>query len=128
MSRPRFTITSDDEAAKGIGERGITFGFFNNLAKLTPDVSTLSARVLLAVPVSRVMLKTELVVDTPEDYVTLAARLAGGLDWLAALRAGLRERMASSPLTDAKRFTLNLERAYCEMWTKWCGRSQNEAR
>ena len=204
-----------------IAHGGITFGSFNNLAKLSVDVRTLWAQVLLAVPGSRLLLKTvslagtearqrliddfgehgvgeerlilappdathfehlnrynqvdigldpfpyngvttsfeamfmgvpvvtlagnsfisrmgvsmltslgmtELVADTPEDYVAIAARLAGDLGRLAALRAGLRERMANSPLTDAKRFTLNLEKAYREMWANWRGRSQDEAR
>jgi len=71
---------------------------------------------------------TELVAQTPEEYVAIASRLAGDLDRLAALRAGLRERMANSPLTDAKRFTLNLEKAYREMWITWCGGSRGEAR
>jgi len=198
----------------------ITFGSFNNLAKMTPEVRTLWARVLLAVPGSRLLLKTrglndaqlrqqlvedfarhdvpedrlelvawddsyaqhldrynqvdigldpfpcnggttsfdamwmgvpvvtlagdrfisrmgvsmlaslgltELAADTPEDYVAIAARLAGDPDRLAALRAGLRERMANSPLTDARGFTLNLEKAYREMWATWCSQSQDAA-
>ena len=199
----------------------ITFGSFNNLAKMSPEVRALWARVLLAVPGSRLMIKTkglgdaqlrqqlvedfarhdvpedrlelvswddaylqhlnqynqvdigldpfpcnggttsfdamwmgvpvvtlagdrfisrmgvsmltslgltELIAETPEEYVAIAARLAGDLDRLAALRAGLRERMATSPLTDAKRFTLNLEQAYQEMWAHWCSQPQDEAR
>ena len=71
---------------------------------------------------------SELVADTPEDYVAIAARLAGDINRLAALRAGLRERMANSPLTDAKRFTLNLEKAYREMWQSWCDKPQGGTR
>lgn len=192
-----------------IAQGGITFGSFNSLTKLTSGVLKLWAQVLLAVPGSRLLLKTvaladaatrqqliadfathgvdeerlmlvpsdathfehlnrynqvdigldpfpcnggttsfdamwmgvpvvtlagdrfisrmgvsmltslgltELIAKTPEDYVAIAARLAGDPVRLAALRAGLRERMANSPLTDAKRFTLNLEKAYREMW------------
>ncbi len=40
-------------------KRYITFGSFNNLAKVTPDVISLWARVLLAVPGSRLLLKTK---------------------------------------------------------------------
>jgi predicted O-linked N-acetylglucosamine transferase (SPINDLY family) len=191
----------------------ITFGSFNNLAKLAPGVRALWARVLLAVPGSRLMLKTvaladtlarqrliddfagfgvdterlllvsadagylghlsryaevdigldpfpyngvttsfeamwmgvpvltlagnsfvsrmgvtalsnlgmtELIANTPEEYVAIAARLAGDLDRLAALRAGLRVRMANSPLMNAERFTRNLEAAYRQMWAHWC--------
>lgn len=208
-------------ALPAIAQGGVTFGSFNNLAKVAPEVRTLWARVLLAVPGSRLLLKTaalansamrqrliddfaehgvgagrlilasadathfahlnrynqvdigldpfpyngvttsfeamwmgvpvvtlagdsfisrmgvsilanlgmtELVAATPADYVAIAARLAGDLDRLAALRAGLRERMANSPLTDARRFTLNLEKAYREMWANWCARSREEAR
>ena len=196
-------------ALPAIAQGGITFGSFNNLTKLTSGVLKLWARVLLAVPGSRLLLKTvaladaatrqqlitdiaaygvgeerlvlvpsdathfehlnrynqvdigldpfpcnggttsfdamwmgvpvitlagdrfisrmgvsmltslgltELIAETPEEYVAIAARLAGDPVRLAALRAGLRERMANSPLTDAKRFTLNLEKAYREMW------------
>jgi len=208
-------------ALPAIAQGGITFGSFNNLAKLSAEVRAIWARVLLAVPGSRLCLKataladtanrqrliddfakqgvgaerlllapadathfahlnrynqidialdpfpyngvttsfeamwmgvpvvslagnrfisrmgvtmlanlrmTELLADTPESYVAVAAGLAGDLGRLAALRAGLRQRMANSPLTDAKRFTLNLEKAYRQMWTSWCARSREEAR
>ncbi len=208
-------------ALPAVARGGITFGSFNNLAKLTPGVRELWTQVLLAVPSARLLLKTisladtvtrqrliedfarhgvgeerlmlashdathfehlnrynevdigldpfpcnggttsfdamwmgvpvvtlagdsfisrmgvsmltslgltELIAQTPEDYVAIAARMAGDLGRLAALRAGLRERMANSPLTDAKGFTLGLEKAYREMWTTWCGGSRREAR
>lgn len=208
-------------ALPAVAQGGITFGSFNNLAKLSAATRALWARVLLAVPASRLLLKagplsdaalrqrlsdafaelgvgaerlilapadashfahldrynqvdigldpfpyngvttsfeamwmgvpvvslagdgsisrmgasmlanlgmTQLLAHTPEDYVAIAARLAGDLGGLAALRAGLRERMANSPLTDAKRFTRNLEQAYREMWAKWCAGSREQAR
>lgn len=209
------------DALPALVQGGVTFGSFNNLAKLSRDVRTLWAQVLLAVPGSRLFLKTaaladaatrqrliddfaahgvgerrlifasrdtthsahlnrynqidigldpfpyngvttsfeaawmgvpvvtlagnsfysrmgvsmltnlgmtDLIADTPEDYVAIAARLAGDLGRLKALRAGLRERLATSLLTDAQRFTRNLEKAYREMWVNWCGRSQDQAR
>lgn len=61
----------------------------------------------------------ELIAVTPEDYVRLAADLAGDLPRLEALRAGLRERMARSPLLDAARFTRHLEAAYRGMWDEF---------
>jgi predicted O-linked N-acetylglucosamine transferase (SPINDLY family) len=55
-----------------------------------------------------------------DGYVSIAARAAGDLDSLAALRSGLRQRMAASPLCDAARFANELEQAYRGMWTAWC--------
>jgi predicted O-linked N-acetylglucosamine transferase (SPINDLY family) len=57
----------------------------------------------------------QLIAETPEDYVRLATELADDLDRLAALRAGLRERMRRSPLMDAPGFTRRLEAAYQEL-------------
>ena len=55
-----------------------------------------------------------------EDYVAIATRLAGDLDRLQAMRSGMRERLAASPLCDAERFTLALEEHYRSMWSGWC--------
>ena len=51
---------------------------------------------------------TETIARDLDEYVELAVSLAGDLPRLAALRAGLRERMAASPLCDGKRFAANL--------------------
>ncbi len=64
---------------------------------------------------------TELITDSPEEYVSAAAELAGDLSRLADLRAGLRRRMSASPLCDANRFARDLETAYRGMWRTWCG-------
>ena len=56
----------------------------------------------------------------PEDYVAVASRWAGHLDWLEKLRAGLRERMRLSPICNEARFTRSLEAAYRRLWTDWC--------
>jgi predicted O-linked N-acetylglucosamine transferase (SPINDLY family) len=63
---------------------------------------------------------TELIGNTPEEYVAIATRWARDLERLSQLRAGLRARLAASPLTDAPRFTQNLEQAYRAMWQDWC--------
>jgi predicted O-linked N-acetylglucosamine transferase (SPINDLY family) len=63
----------------------------------------------------------ELVARTPEDYVDIAARLAGDRARLAALRSRLRARMAASPLMDEQGFVRDLESAYRAMWSSWCG-------
>ncbi len=50
---------------------------------------------------------TETIAGSLDEYVELAVSLAGDLPRLAAMRAGLRERMAASPLCDGKRFAAN---------------------
>ncbi len=62
----------------------------------------------------------DLAVNTPEAYVACARDLAGDLPRLKALRAGLRERMESSPLCDAPAYAQSVEAAYRDMWRKWC--------
>jgi len=60
-----------------------------------------------------------LAVDTPEEYLAFAVRLADDLDQLRQLRTGLRDRMTTT-LCDAVRFTRVLEEAYRTMWRRWC--------
>ena len=185
----------------------VTFGSFNNLAKLTPPVIALWARLLLAVPGSRLVLKwksldayavrrriqtlfarhgvdpqriecrgfsnhylalaeyndvdvaldpfpftggltscealwmgvpvltllgatpigrqtasfleaiglPELIARDEDEFLALALALAGDLPRLAALREGLRDRMAGSPLCDGARFAGDLEQGYRTM-------------
>ncbi len=191
----------------------ITFGSFNNFAKVTPEIISLWAKILLAAPHSRLLLKAhgtsigvvnnrflktfrdagvaeerirllerspsvtshlevynqvDISLDTypyngttttfeslwmgvpvvtlaggahvsrvgcsilhnvglgvcigrgPDDYVAKAVALASDTVALASMRRGLRERMQSSPIMNAERFTRNLEAAYRDIWTKWC--------
>jgi protein O-GlcNAc transferase len=63
---------------------------------------------------------TELIAETPEQYVEIAVKLAGDLPGLTELRSTLRRRMESSPLMDAQRFTQNMESIYRDIWWKWC--------
>lgn len=69
---------------------------------------------------------SELLARDLVEFVQLAATLAADRERLIALRAGLRERMAASPLLDHAGFTRNLEAAYREMWRSYCERRQNE--
>jgi predicted O-linked N-acetylglucosamine transferase (SPINDLY family) len=62
----------------------------------------------------------ELIAETPDDYKEKAVLLVQDLKRMQTLRESLRERMAQSPLTDAKRFTANLEKCYRDIWIKWC--------
>ncbi|MGE5567597.1 MAG: tetratricopeptide repeat protein [Rhodospirillales bacterium] len=58
----------------------------------------------------------ELAVNDEAAYIECAAALAGDVPKLKEIRAGLRGRMAASPLTDAAGFTRELEAAYRRMW------------
>ncbi len=53
-------------------------------------------------------------------YLAIAEHWARNIPVLASLRASLRERLRTSPLTNSERFTRNLESAYREMWQRWC--------
>jgi predicted O-linked N-acetylglucosamine transferase (SPINDLY family) len=63
----------------------------------------------------------EFVARDAGGYVATCARLAADVAKLAALRAGLRERMRRSPLMDEAGFTRGLEGCYLEVWER--GRS-----
>lgn len=60
------------------------------------------------------------VADTPNDYVARAVTHASDLQGLAALRAGLREQVLTSPVFDSSRFAHYFEEALRGMWKKWC--------
>jgi predicted O-linked N-acetylglucosamine transferase (SPINDLY family) len=62
----------------------------------------------------------ELIAETPKEYSEIACALATDPKRLARLRAGMRKRMAASPLMDEVGFTRNLEKAYRAMWRAWC--------
>jgi predicted O-linked N-acetylglucosamine transferase (SPINDLY family) len=62
----------------------------------------------------------ELVTESDEQYITAATALAGDVQRMARIRRELRETMSRSIITDGKRFTINLERAYRQMWRGWC--------
>jgi predicted O-linked N-acetylglucosamine transferase (SPINDLY family) len=66
---------------------------------------------------------TDLIANSPEDYIAVASRLAGDLSGLAELREGLRDRLKKSPLTNETQFTLDLEQAYREMWKTYVSKS-----
>jgi protein O-GlcNAc transferase len=63
------------------------------------------------------------VVTSVADYIDKAVALAGDVPKLAALRAGLREQVSTSPLFDAQRFARNFEDALWGMWQERIRRS-----
>jgi protein O-GlcNAc transferase len=68
----------------------------------------------------RALALDELVARTSEEYVRIASDLASNLDRLAALRSGLRDRLASSPLCDGRLRARQIERVYRALWRRWC--------
>jgi predicted O-linked N-acetylglucosamine transferase (SPINDLY family) len=65
--------------------------------------------------------QTETIAGDLDGYVNLAVKLAGDISHLAALRGGLREKMAASPLCDGARFAANLMSVLRAVWREWCG-------
>lgn len=63
---------------------------------------------------------TELIAYDDEAYVDIAVRLAADPERLTALRRGLRQRFAASPLMDAPRYARGLEQAFRGVWRAWC--------
>jgi predicted O-linked N-acetylglucosamine transferase (SPINDLY family) len=62
----------------------------------------------------------ELIAQTREEYLSIASELATDRSRLNDLRAGLRNKLKSSPLVDARRFAADVEAAYGGMWRNWC--------
>jgi predicted O-linked N-acetylglucosamine transferase (SPINDLY family) len=61
-----------------------------------------------------------LVAGSQDEYIDTAVRLASDLKRLQSLRQGLRDMMTQSPMTNARRFTDNLESCYNRIWQRWC--------
>ncbi|MEO8566232.1 MAG: hypothetical protein ABI541_07590, partial [Betaproteobacteria bacterium] len=61
---------------------------------------------------------TELITRTPDEYVRAAIDLATDRVRLATLRAGLRDRLRTSPLLDAAGFDRAVEEAFDAMWER----------
>ena len=70
----------------------------------------------------------ELAAETPQQYIAIAAQLAGDLPRLDDLRRTMRQRMLQSPLMDANRFARNMESVYRQIWRRWCRDRQSGLR
>ncbi|HVX86315.1 MAG TPA: hypothetical protein VH253_16140, partial [Phycisphaerae bacterium] len=68
----------------------------------------------------RVLGRERWVARRAEEYVEIAAGLAGDLAGLAEERRTLRERMRGSALTDVEAFARDIEGAYRALWREWC--------
>ena len=60
------------------------------------------------------------IAGSEDAYIETAIDLASDKPRLAQLRAGLRQRLEASPLTNAPLFTASLEAAYRRLWHHWC--------
>ena len=57
--------------------------------------------------------------ESPAQYLQRAINPANDVQCLSSLRAGMRQRLKTSPLLDSANFTRNLESAYRKMWMDW---------
>ncbi len=62
----------------------------------------------------------EFIATSPDDYVGLVMALADDSARLAEIRAGLRGRVAASPICDAPRFGESLGTLLRTAWRHWC--------
>ena len=67
---------------------------------------------------------TTTVAQDHEQYVAIAAALAGDLAGLATLRANLRQQMAASPLCNGRQFANDLSAILRKVWRQWCAGEQ----
>jgi predicted O-linked N-acetylglucosamine transferase (SPINDLY family) len=63
---------------------------------------------------------TELIAETPREYLSIVCRLAEHLPRLGRIRAELREEMAQSLVCDAAAAARGIETVYRDMWQRWC--------
>ena len=63
----------------------------------------------------------------PEAFVRCAVDWAGRLDELSALRAGMRDRLAHSPLRQPAVVAGGFEAAMRAVWRRWCAGTQPES-
>jgi len=69
---------------------------------------------------------TDLIANTPEEFLSIAVEQSRDLVRLKELRGSLRQRMQCSPLMNFQRFSRNMESAYRWMWEQWCERNRQQ--
>lgn len=65
----------------------------------------------------------ELITHTPQEYASKVLTLINDLLLLRAIRYGLRERVAASPIMDSARFSQHFAQALRGMWAENRGRA-----
>lgn len=60
------------------------------------------------------------IATSQQEYLQSAIELALDLPGLSALRAGLRAKLAASPLCDGPGFAGSMEKVYRRLWRDWC--------
>lgn len=70
----------------------------------------------------------ELVAADADDFTAIVRRLGNDIPGLAAMRAGLRQRVASSPLCDGPGFARNLRAVLQGLWDDWVAGRSGSAR
>jgi protein O-GlcNAc transferase len=63
------------------------------------------------------------VARTLDEYVAIAAGLAGRSEWLASQRPTFRDRLLTSVIGDARRYTAAVEDVFHALWRRWCEQS-----
>lgn len=67
-----------------------------------------------------------LVAADPSAYVDIACGLAADGNRLRMLRYSMRDTMVSAGMTDPRRFARDMEKAYRDMWRRWCERQRKK--
>jgi protein O-GlcNAc transferase len=63
---------------------------------------------------------SELVANTPEEYIEKAVFCAKNPEWLSQVRQTLRGKLEALPMTNPAAYTRELEEAYRRVWKEWC--------
>jgi len=79
-----------------------------------------SHRSRVGVSLNTAMGLTDLIARDVDEYVRIASRLAADRGALAALKLSLRERMAASPLCNARDYARRFENVLRTMWQTYC--------